>query len=139
MTAHFIGRFQRPDQTVETHALEAGEHVTCAPFEMALDRAYSFPRDRGEAPGIFAPSTPPGALLSLAARLRDATAETENAPRKGVAFRPHVTWIYSRDRIAETAIERIAWRVAELALAPTVPGQQRYEILRRWPLLGKSQ
>lgn len=134
MTAHFIGRFQQPASTVEAHAIEAAERVTCAPFEMVLDRAYSFPRGGGEAPGIFAPSTPPSALLSVAALLRDAMVGAANSPRKRAAFRPHVTWLYSRDRIVETAIAPIAWRVAGFALAHTIPGQQLYRIVRRWPL-----
>ena len=134
MTAHFVGRYRQPDPNIEARAIEAGERMTCAPFELVLDRAYSFPRGRGEAPGIFAPSAAPGALLSFAAQLRDAVAAVASSPRKGVAFRPHVTWLYSVDRILENAIAPIAWRVAEFALAMTIPGQQRYEILRRWPL-----
>jgi 2'-5' RNA ligase len=134
MTAHFVGRYRQPDPTIEARAIEARERMTCAPFELVLDRAYSFPRDRGEAPGIFAPSGPPGALLSFAAQLRDEMAVAANARRKAVAFRPHVTWLYSSDRIVETAIEPIAWRVSEFALAHALPGQQQYEILRVWKL-----
>lgn len=134
MTAHFVGRYRQPDPTIEVRAIEAGERVACAPFEMVLDRAYSFPRDRGEAPGIFAPSAPSGALLSFAAKLRDEMAIAADMPRKGAAFRPHVTWLYSVDRIEQTAIAPIAWCVSEFALAHTVPGQQQYKILRRWQL-----
>lgn len=117
MTAHFVGRYGQHDPAIEASAIKAGDSVTCAPFEMALDRAYSFPRDRGEAPGIFVPSEVPTALHSIAAQLRDGLAVAANTQRKGVALRPHVTWLYTADRIVEAAIDPITWRVSEFALA----------------------
>jgi hypothetical protein len=71
LAAHFVGRY-RQARSRGRGARDRGRRcVTRAPFEMALDRAYSFPRDRGEAPGVFVPSGVPAALHSFATQLRD--------------------------------------------------------------------
>ena len=135
LTWHFIGRFAEPNPEMESRALAAGDRLACAPFVVLLDRALTFERERGSAPCVFETSTPPAALLSAADELRRAMGGAAAIPHADHPFRPHLTWLYSPDRIAEPlAIAPISWRAVEFALVHRVSGEATYRIVRCWSL-----
>ncbi|MCB1573199.1 MAG: 2'-5' RNA ligase family protein [Dokdonella sp.] len=133
LTLHFIGRFAAAQADLEARAQAVGAAMTAAPVAFVLDHATSFARPRGKAPCVFGVGDGAARLGDLAARLEAAMAPANDAGRP---FRPHVTWLYSSDRIdGACSIAPIAWRAQTLSLAHGIAGESAYRILACWPLM----
>jgi 2'-5' RNA ligase len=135
LTLHFIGRYDDPSAEIESIAIAAGDRIAGAAIALTLDHAVSFAKAFGRAPCVLATSSTPTALETMASMLRDATVHIAPAGQPSTPFRPHVTVIYSPDRIAEPVpIVPLAWPVMDVVLAHGTANQERYRIVRRWTL-----
>lgn len=136
LTLHFIGRFDAAQAQLEGRARGVGALTATetAPLAFVLDHAFSFARPRGKAPCVFGVGDGAARLKELAARLEVAMA-TRVADDAARPFRPHVTWLYSADRIdAVQPTAPIAWCARTLSLAHGISGEPAYRILASWPL-----
>ena len=133
LTLHFIGRFAAAQADLEARAQAVGAAMTAAPVDFVLDHASSFARPRGKAPCVFGVADGAARLADLAARLGAAIA---SASDDGRPFLPHVTWLYSSDRIVGAyPIAPIAWHAQTVSLAHGIAGESAYRILACWPLM----
>jgi RNA 2',3'-cyclic 3'-phosphodiesterase len=132
LTLHFIGRFAAAQADLEARAQAVGAAMTAAPVDFVLDHASSFARPRGKAPCVFGVADGAARLADLAARLGAAIAPASD---DGRPFLPHVTWLYSSDRIVGAyPIAPIAWHAQTVSLAHGIAGESAYRILASWPL-----
>lgn len=132
LTLHFIGRFAAAQADLEARAQVVGATMSAAPLAFVLDHALSFARPRGKAPCVFGVADGAARLAELAARLEAAMAQANDAGRP---FLPHVTWLYSSDRIdGAFPIAPMAWHARTLSLALGIAGEPAYRILASWPL-----
>jgi RNA 2',3'-cyclic 3'-phosphodiesterase len=137
MTWSFIGRYTEPRIDVEEAGVAVGDAVKCAPFEIAFDHATSFGRGEGDAPCVFIAPHVPAEMMRIATHLRKTLEDAEVAGRDDFPFRPHVTWLYSPDRIkGAMRIDPIVWRATEMCLVQSTSGVLAYRIIKRWPLDG---
>lgn len=135
LTCHFIGRHAGRSADLESRAIAAGDRLDAAAFRIVFDHARSLERD-GVAPCVFAASTVPPALTALHRRLRAADDDpTPFAREASPRFVPHVTWLYSEDRIhGAMPITPIAWEARRVVLASHADGDRQYRLLRAWDL-----
>lgn len=127
LTLHFLGAV--PDSALDA-ALDAGNAVDAARFELVLDRAGGFSRARVAWLGC---ADVPSRLIDLHAQLRDALA-VRGLPVESRAYAPHVTVQRDvRGAVTEAAIEPIAWPVNEFVLIDSRPDRGYVEV-GRWPL-----
>ncbi len=137
MTWSFIGRYPEPRIDVEEAGVAVGDAVTCTPFEMTFDHATSFGRGEGNAPCVFIAPHVPAEMQRIAAHLRKTMEDAGLAGRDDFPFRPHVTWLYSPDRIkGAMRIDPIVWQARELCLVQSVSSVPAYRIIKQWPLEG---
>jgi 2'-5' RNA ligase len=129
LTLHFLGAV--PDGGLDA-ALDAGEAVDAARFELVLDRAGGFSRARVTWLGC---TDVPERLIDLHAQLRDALV-ARGLPVESRAYAPHVTVQRDvRGAVAETAIEPIAWPVEAFVLIDSRVDRGYVEV-GRWLLRG---
>jgi RNA 2',3'-cyclic 3'-phosphodiesterase len=135
MTWAFIGRYDEPRADVEAAAIAAGDSITGAPFDMIFNHVTSFGRGEGDAPCVFIAPEVPRQMTRISIELRKSMEDAGAAGRDEFPFRPHVTWLYSPDRIkGARPIEPIVWPASEICLVQSVSGVIAYRIIKRWPL-----
>lgn len=133
LTLLFIGEADAAQQA----CLEAAAGRVCAPaFDMVLDEQGGFARSRVAWLGM---SELPPALLQLHSRLQSALAAECGIEPEHRPYVPHVTLRrrarpFRRERLADP----LSWPVRDFVLVASqlTPEGSRYEVLRRWPLLG---
>jgi 2'-5' RNA ligase len=134
MTCHFIGRFKQALDDVEAKAIAVGDEVTGQRFDITFDHALTF-EGTNAAPCVFASAEVPWALRGLCHRIGHLLDPTRKETHVSRPFRPHVTWLYSNDRIYGTMpMSPLTWSAKTFALASGVPGVAPYRIIRTWAL-----
>jgi len=131
MTCRFLGRFDAPQPSLEEAAIAHANGIDAEPFQIRFDHATSFdwPKD---APCVFVAQEHPPVLMELANALTEVRAFPSTARPP---FKPHVTWLRSKDRVyGQMAIAPIVWRARTLSLACSTIGERNYRIVRTWPL-----
>jgi 2'-5' RNA ligase len=127
VTLRFLGAV--PDGGLEA-ALDAGQAIDAARFELVLDRAGGFSRARVAWLGC---SNVPASLIDLHAQLHGALI-ARGLPVESRAYAPHVTVQRDvRGAVAEAAIDAIAWPVDEFVLIDS-RADGGYVEVGRWPL-----
>jgi len=134
MTCHFIGRFAQVLEEVEVKAIAVGDQVSGKPFEITFGHALTF-EGTNAAPCVFASAEVPWALRGLCQRIGHLLDSTRKETHFSRPFRPHVTWLYSNDRIYGTMpMSPLTWSARTFALASGVQGVAPYRIIRTWTL-----
>ncbi len=119
------------------HAIDAGDHITAAPFDMVLDTAGSFPNN--DVAWWLGCSTPPTALSALHETLYRAMRLRGERPRRGKSFAPHVTISRSNgEELAKASINPICWRVDTVYLIDSLVAKKEFDIVKKWKLIGSS-
>ncbi|UYN93222.1 MAG: 2'-5' RNA ligase family protein [Enhydrobacter sp.] len=108
-------------------AIERTEAVAMPRFRAEFDRVMSF---KG-GPLVLAGDDSVIGLEILHQRLSDAF---DARPRQARRFKPHLTLLRDRQRLAETAIEPIGWTASELVLVHSMLGLATHRHLARFPL-----
>jgi len=123
----------RPMVDDEAHldaAMRAGASLVHDGFELAFDRAMSFP---GSGAFVLRSSDNLPALAAFRRRLNLAMGDTDAQASRSAT--PHMTLLYDRKHsIAEHPIEPIGWHASEFVLVRSHVGFGRHETLGTWPL-----
>lgn len=126
LTLAFLG--ETPTQTCAA-LLPHLDGARAAPFELRLDRAGFWPRNRI---GWLGAAQTPAALVKLAADLCGAL-EAASATFDRRPFVPHVTLLRQTAGGPPPACAPVAWPVRDFSLVAAQPGA-RYTVLQRWLL-----
>lgn len=133
MTLHFLGSFHPLREDLVETARRAAAEVRASAFDMVLDQAGAFKRNRV---GWLGCTQTDAGLQGLWEQLRQALTRADvkidGAPR----FVPHVTVLRdAHEALATQPVEPIVWPVREFVLIDSQPGGRNvYEPLGRWPL-----
>lgn len=114
-------------------AVETGNSIGFAPFDIAFTRLMSLSRRSGPPPLVLTPGsdTP---LVDLSRLLRWGMLERGFEPRSTPTNMFHLTLLYDAVGVPETALERPpVLRIDGFALVRSFYGQGRYEIIGAWP------
>ncbi|MEO8671072.1 MAG: 2'-5' RNA ligase family protein [Tahibacter sp.] len=130
LTLHFLGRYENENAALETAVTTTCSWIEADRFTLTFDRASSLAARRAVAPCVLEPTVAPPALRAFADQLQAATGIARDQE-----FRPHVTWLHSRDRIAiPVNIAAMTWSCESFSLVRSAPDRY-YRILRTWRLL----
>jgi 2'-5' RNA ligase len=114
-------------------AMEAGETMAAAPFEVTFDRAASFGGNPSNRPFVLLGGDRLAALKAFQETLVTALAKARLKLARS-AFTPHVTLLYDGQLVLEQPIQPITWTAHEFVLVHSLLGQTRHIPLGRWPL-----
>ena len=135
VTLIHVGDYQgMPPQSVIDALRQAGERVTAAAFDIALDRASSFSGAPGRHPHVLLGDKGVDALKAFRSDLLKAVIREGVKPLSRQDFNPHVTLSYADRRLPERPIRPISWRPDEFVLIHSEVGRSIYHTLGRWPL-----
>ena len=125
------------DSTVSA-ALKACESASrsTGTFPIIMDRILSVGGGGGGYGLALKSRAIPEELVALRKSLTDGFVKLGHKPDFSSGKTPHITMLYDWSRIAEEAIEPLAWMASELALIHSHVGENRYSILGQWSLQG---
>lgn len=126
-TLLFLGDFAGLEQPWCSVLVRALNGVPAHPVTWTLDRIASFPGRRP--PCILLGKTYPEALHTWWEALRRSVCHVPGV-QLDHRFVPHVTLAYLHDtRMAPVPVEPLAWKIDQLALLRSRPGQAHYDII----------
>jgi RNA 2',3'-cyclic 3'-phosphodiesterase len=129
VTLHDLGNFAELPQDLVDSALKAGGALASDAFDVAFDRALSYPSS-----GTYVLSGGEGARELTAFRQELGEAMASQGLRVKRNFTPHMTLVYDRHAVAEHAVEPVRWTASEFVLIKSHRGKGIYDLLGRWPL-----
>lgn len=121
-----------PD-TVIDQAKKAATLVSGPAFELAFDRAASFPRGHSK-PFVLRTGNSNTALFEFQKELVSAMKGVGLKVTRQKNFVPHLTLLYDDKNVGELEVAMVGWRVKEFALVISHQGESRYEIVGSWQL-----
>jgi RNA 2',3'-cyclic 3'-phosphodiesterase len=127
----FIGEVPEP---ILDLALSIGDAVTLSPFEIAFDRALSFPRRTGKRPYVLLGSDRVSEIMPLHCGLVGAMFREGLDPPQMPAFNPHMTLAYDTKHHMELPAEPVSWTAREFVLIESLVGRTIHNVKGRWPL-----
>jgi RNA 2',3'-cyclic 3'-phosphodiesterase len=127
----FIGEVPKAFMDI---ALSIGDAVTLSPFEMAFDRALSFPRRTGKRPYVLLGSDCVSEIMPLHCGLVGAMFREGLDPPQMPAFNPHMTLAYDTKHHTELPVELVSWTAREFVLIESLVGRTIHTVRGRWPL-----
>ena len=136
VTLHLLGDYAGVPKEIVATAEDAAAAVATPPFEVGFDRVRSFRGKPGKRPCVLCGGDGAVALSGFQQALGAALRHTGLALGDERPYTPHVTLLYDSRRVAEQAVEPIAWTAREFVLVRSLIGQGRYLPLARWPLRG---
>ncbi|HEV8694723.1 MAG TPA: RNA 2',3'-cyclic phosphodiesterase [Lysobacter sp.] len=133
MTLHFLGSFQPLREDLVANACKAAAGVRSPAFDLVLNQAGSFPRNRV---GWLGCAQTDASLQHLWEGLRQALAQKHVKVDGASQFKPHVTVLRdAKDALPLQPIEPIVWPVRQFVLVDSQLGSRNvYEPLGSWPL-----
>ena len=133
MTLHFLGSFQPLPEDIVASARVAAAQVRSPAFDLVLDQAGSFARNRV---GWLGCAHVDASLHQLWEGLRQALAHVRVKIDGTPQFKPHVTVLRdARDALPPQPITPIVWPVRQFVLIDSQLGSRNvYEPLGSWPL-----
>lgn len=132
VTLHHLGDFAGIPQSVVDAASRAASSLVSTPaFDVTFDRVVSF-RARDQKPLVLVGDEGVVPLMDFHRRLEAALVKSGIKPE--TRFKPHVTLLYDRNGIPETAVSPLGWTVNEIVLVHSLLGQTRHVALARWSL-----
>ncbi|GAB3383397.1 RNA 2',3'-cyclic phosphodiesterase [Lysobacter fragariae] len=134
MTLHFLGTFHPLREDIVAGARKAADGLRESAFELTLDRAGGFARNRV---GWLGSATVEPRLQQLWEQLRLALAREQLKVEGASRFVPHVTVLRDANGpLVEQAVAPIHWPVREFVLIDSQLGSRNvYQQLGRWSLL----
>lgn len=133
MTLHFLGSFQPLPEDLVAHARNAASEVQAPAFNLVLDQAGSFARNRV---GWLGCSQLDAGLQQLWEGLRQALGKARVKIDGAQQFKPHVTVLRdAREPLPPQPIEPIVWPVRKFVLIDSQLGSRNvYEAMGSWQL-----
>lgn len=135
-----IGAFLGVPRGHVADACAAAAALKVSGFRIAFDAVGSYAGRVGDHPlvlrGAEREDGASGVVAVKAFRhaLRDAMLRAGIGHGMKGEFTPHVTLMYDGRRLAEQAVDEIAWTVHDFVLVHGFVGRSQYELLGRWPL-----
>jgi 2'-5' RNA ligase len=139
VTLRYIGDFAGLPQDIVALARQAASAVSAPPFELVFDRIASFAGGPGSRPLVLRGPDGAAALSALMAFQQTLSAALQKVGlvhRAQDQFTAHLTLAYDERKLAEQAVEPIAWVAREFVLVNSLIGRGRHVTLARWPLRG---
>lgn len=132
ISLHHIGDYQsRLPSRMIFAAKRAAEAVMLPSFEVTLNAVTAFPNRESEKHAVVFLAQGAG-LVDLH---RGLGAGMRRIGLKAVDhFRPHVTFLYSKDMVAQQPIEPIRFVAKDFALIHSEVGLSKYNVIERWSL-----
>jgi 2'-5' RNA ligase len=134
VTLDFLGNYAGLPQDIIAMASAAAATVAMPRFEVAFDRAASFPGNRRSQPLVLLGNDGVVALTALQRTLRQALDAAGLPAASKSGYKPHVTVLYGKRGLAEQPIEAVGWTAREFALVHSRIGLRQYTTLGRWSL-----
>jgi 2'-5' RNA ligase len=134
ITLHHLGTYSGIPRHILERAHEAAAMMNASPFQIAMGQIGSFSRRQETSPIVLSDGKAPSTLRDFHGELRGALARAGIRKSIRKSFTPHMTLIYSGQRIARTAIPPISWTAREFVLIHSHVGQTRHEVLASWTL-----
>lgn len=133
LTLHYLGSFQPLRADIVTSAGEAAAQLDCPAFDLVLDQAGAFPRNRV---GWLGCGHVDAGLGQLWDSLRLALAKTHVKVEGATRFQPHVTVLRdAQDAMQPGPVTPVQWPVDDFVLVDSQLGSRNvYEVLGRWSL-----
>lgn len=134
-----VGRYgDMPSGFIQATIARASLIENLAPFALSFDRAMSF-KNNDKPPVVLCCGEGIHAVMGLRRALGNAFEEDEAVTASRVSFTPHVTLLYDRKMIPETALdEPLHWAVRKVWLVHSLVGRGRYQALADWTLHGSD-
>lgn len=132
VTLGMVGRWPRrpPDDVIDL-ARQIADQIAMRPFKTEFKRLQSWGKSKG--PLVLVGDDEAVGLELLHDALYAAWG-LEPDPQ----FRPHMSLIWSPDRLPDRRVRPFGWTVREFVLIHSVYGQSRHDILGRWPLKAET-
>lgn len=133
MTLHFLGNFQRLQEDLVDAARHAAALVRAPPFDIVLDQAGAFPRNRV---GWLGMRQANAGLHGLWDSLSEALARVQVRMDRAPHFKPHVTVLRdAREALPVQQVDPIVWPVREFVLIDSQLGRHNaYVPMGSWRL-----
>lgn len=127
----FVG--EAPKQFMDL-ALSIGDAITLSSFEIAFDRALSFPRRTANRPYVLLGSDGVADIMSLHCGLVGAMFRAGLDLPVMPAFNPHMTLAYDSRHHMELPVEPVSWVAREFVLIESLVGRTIHRERGRWRL-----
>ncbi len=132
-----IGDHSGLPQGIIGAAMTAAATVVVPSFDVAFDRAASFPRRLGrKCPFVLLGGDGLTALTSFQQVLGRAMTGAGLERFVHADYTPHMTLLYDNRCVPEEAVETIRWTVREFVLVHSLLGQTKHVRLGQWALPG---
>jgi 2'-5' RNA ligase len=133
LTLLYLDTFPAIPETYLQHAIETGDEIAMAPFDLSLDMAGSFRNN--DLPWWLGCSNVPAALTELHRQLYTGMRLRGEKARGGASLTPHVTISRTnREVLPRMPIAPIHWRIDEVCLIDSVMGKREFDIVKTWKL-----
>jgi RNA 2',3'-cyclic 3'-phosphodiesterase len=133
ITLQYIGAFDGFPSDAAQRAIDAAKTIAEPPADITLDHIESFSSRRPKRPLVLSGQATPS-LSALEQSLYDALTAQGIEPKRHPEFKPHITLLYTEQRVQKHAVTAITWQANEFALIHSHLGQSRHELIERWPL-----
>ncbi len=134
VTLHWLHDHPGVPSAMIAAATQAGDAIEAGPFGVGFDRLESFGDARRGGPLVLSGQAGLGPLRRFQRELAAAMVDAGIGACARGGFRPHMTLLYERTRVAAQAVEPVRWTVDELLLVDSLLGRHRHVVLARWPL-----
>jgi 2'-5' RNA ligase len=134
ITLYHLGDYAGLPEDKVAVAVEAAASVAMPPFEVVLDRVFSFPTRLGNRPVVLGGHDGVAALRAFQQALSAALDKAGIDGRAKPRYTPHVTLLYDDHLVVERPVETVHWTVREFVLVHSLIGKAVYVPLARWPL-----
>jgi len=138
VTLHEV-RGSGPQYSLISKACQAAASLKFPAFDVTFDQAVNFDRNTDKErqhPIVLCGSSGMEKLQEFYRVLAAKMARTGLRP-SARGFTPHITLLYSRDRVKEPFVEKLGWTAREFVLVQSLYGQTRHVVLARWALGGE--
>lgn len=130
-----LGAFKRPPGPVIDKAREAAATVRARPFTIVFNRIGAGPAGNSPCVVLWGDEGVMGVDL-LYSTIHRALVRPGMVPRREAAITPHLTLVYDKAAVPETPIAPMSWTVEDFVLIYAVHGEDRFDVVGRWPLAG---
>jgi 2'-5' RNA ligase len=124
----------RPEQVI-AKAMEVAAKVQMRPFAVSLDRVLSWKSATGKRPLVLVGDEGVVGVFTLYDAIQSTLAEAGVVRRRERGIRPHITLLRDSVGAREEFVDPVMWTVQEFALTHSHYGENRHNVLGRWPLV----
>jgi len=139
ITLHYFGQHVEIPSDLIGNIEQACETAAkqISPFEVTFNQTVSFSSSKEKAPFVLLGNDQNHtALNNCYDTLLKHLIKHRCSVERNAKFKPHVTLLYDRQRLAEQPTESISWRANEIVLVCSEVGLTKHRHLKRWQFRG---